>query len=106
MLQEREVERPGAREVIQLDVRACWRPRTVTCAKKSLPGAREDLFYRLNVFLLAAGLRDRPRDILPLARHLMQRHLRSGEVLPPAEPEAEARLGGPSLAGQCANSTT
>jgi len=37
-------------------------------------------------------LRERPRDILPLARHLMERHLRSGEILPPFEPEAEARL--------------
>ena len=37
-------------------------------------------------------LRERREDILPLARHLMQRHLRGGEVLPPFAPEAEARL--------------
>jgi two-component system NtrC family response regulator len=92
-LQERVIERIGGRNEIPVDVR-------VVCAThRNLPELiaagdfREDLFYRLNVFpLTLPALRERPRDILPLARHLMARHLRQGESLPSFEPEAEARL--------------
>ena len=38
------------------------------------------------------SLRDRPRDILPLSRHLIGRHLRAGEAMPEITPEAESRL--------------
>ena len=93
VLQEREVERLGARDVIQLDVRVLATSNRHLREEVAAGRFREDLFYRLNVFpLTLPALRDRPRDILPLARHLMQRHLRNGEVLPPFEPEAEARL--------------
>ena len=93
VLQEREVERLGGREVIQLDVRVLATSNRHLREEVAAGRFREDLFYRLNVFpLTVPPLRDRPRDILPLARHLMARHLRSGEILPQFEPEAEARL--------------
>ncbi|MGD8957912.1 MAG: sigma-54 dependent transcriptional regulator [Chromatiaceae bacterium] len=93
VLQEREVERLGGREVIQLDVRVLATSNRHLREEVAAGRFREDLFYRLNVFpLTLPPLRERPRDILPLARHLMQRHLRGGEVLPPFAPEAEARL--------------
>ncbi len=93
VLQEREVERLGGREVIQLDVRVLATSNRQLREEVAAGRFREDLFYRLNVFpLTLPALRERPRDILPLARHLMQRHLKGGEVLPAFEPEAEARL--------------
>jgi len=93
VLQEREVERLGGREVIQLDVRVLATSNRHLREEVAAGRFREDLFYRLNVFpLTVPPLRDRPRDILPLARHLMARHLRSGEILPQFEPEAEACL--------------
>jgi two-component system response regulator FlrC len=93
VLQEREVERLGGRDMIQLDVRVLATSNRHLREEVAAGRFREDLFYRLNVFpLTLPALRERPRDILPLARHLMQRHLRCGEVLPPLTPEAEARL--------------
>ncbi len=93
VLQEREVERLGGRELIQLDVRVLATSNRQLREEVAAGRFREDLFYRLNVFpLLLPPLRERTRDILPLARHLMQRHLRGGETLPVFEPEAEARL--------------
>ena len=93
VLQEREVERLGGREIIQLDVRVLATSNRHLREEVAAGRFREDLFYRLNVFpLTVPALRDRPRDILPLARHLMARHLRSGEAQPQFEPEAEAHL--------------
>jgi len=93
VLQEREVERLGGRDVIQLDVRVLATSNRHLREEVAAGRFREDLFYRLNVFpLTLPALRERPRDILPLARHLIQRHLRGGESLPHFEPEAEARL--------------
>jgi len=93
VLQEREVERLGGRELIQLDVRVLATSNRHLREEVAAGRFREDLFYRLNVFpLTLPPLRERSRDILPLARHLMERHLRAGESLPVFEPEAEARL--------------
>jgi len=93
VLQEREVERLGGRAMIQLDVRVLATSNRHLREEVAAGRFREDLFYRLNVFpLTVPPLRDRPRDILPLARHLIARHLRSGEILPQFEPEAEARM--------------
>jgi two-component system response regulator FlrC len=93
VLQEREVERLGGRELIQLDVRVLATSNRQLREEVAAGRFREDLFYRLNVFpLILPALRERPRDVLPLARFLLRRHLRSGEALPVFEPEAEARL--------------
>lgn len=75
VLQEKEVERLGARKTISLDV------RVVATSNRDLRLAvdngefREDLYYRLNVFPLSwLPLAQRPGDILPLAEHLIERH--------------------------------
>jgi two-component system, response regulator FlrC len=54
---------------------------------------REDLFYRLNVFPLhLAPLRERPRDILPIAQRLIERHCPPGLAMPNLCPSAERLL--------------
>lgn len=93
VLQEREVERIGGRELIQLDVRVLATSNRLLREEVAAGRFREDLFYRLNVFpLTLPALRERPRDILPLAHFLLIRHMRSGEAMPELLPEAEARL--------------
>jgi len=93
VLQEREVERLGGRDLIQLDVRVLATSNRHLREEVAAGRFREDLFYRLNVFpLTLPPLRERSRDVLPLARFLLQRHLRGGENLPLFEPDAEARL--------------
>lgn len=94
VLQEREVERLGSRKTIKLDV------RVIATSNRDLRQAvqagqfREDLFYRLNVFPLTwPALAERRADILPLARHLIERHCRQqGIAVPTIAPDAELRL--------------
>jgi DNA-binding NtrC family response regulator len=71
-LQEREFERVGGTQPLQVDV------RVVATSNRNLEQAlrtgllREDLYYRLNVIPLhLPPLRDRREDILPLARHFL-----------------------------------
>lgn len=75
VLQEREVERVGGRQLIALDV------RVIATSNRDLPDSvaagqfREDLFYRIAVFPLAwLPLRERVADIAPLATRLLAVH--------------------------------
>jgi two-component system response regulator FlrC len=76
VLQEREVERVGARKPIALDIRVLATTNRDLAGEVSAGRFREDLFYRLSVFPLAwHPLRQRPADILPLAELLLSKHV-------------------------------
>jgi len=94
VLQEREVERLGGRKTISLDV------RVIATSNRDLKEAvaegkfREDLYYRLNVFPLTwLPLAQRRDDILPLAKHLVQRITqKNGEQIPEFTAAARSKL--------------
>ncbi len=83
VLQEREVERLGGKDLIPLDVRVLATTNRKMREEVAAGRFREDLFYRLNVFPLhISKLHDRPADIIPLAKRLVQRHYTGGKPLP------------------------
>lgn len=93
VLQEREVERLGGRDVVNLDVRVIATSNRIMREEVAAGRFREDLFYRLNVFPLhLAPLRERPRDTLPIAQRLIERHCPANMPVPSLCPNAEQAL--------------
>src|SRR5580700_1990461 len=80
VLQDREFQRIGGKDVIKVDVRvmaATHRDLLKAIVDRSF---REDLYYRLNVINLELPpLRDRSEDILPLAEYLLKKHAVAGK---------------------------
>lgn len=75
VLQEREVERVGGRKAVELDIRVLATSNRDMAAEAAAGRFREDLYYRLNVFpLQIPPLRERPGDILPLAKRFLVMH--------------------------------
>jgi two-component system response regulator FlrC len=96
VLQEREVERVGGRKAIALDLRVVATSNRDLTEEIRKGKFREDLFYRLHVIpIRIPPLRQRRRDVVPLARYFLdlacRSHDRSGARL---SPEAEAVLEG------------
>jgi len=79
ILQERSVVRLGAQKAIDLDI------RVVAATNRDLKAAiaqntfREDLYFRLTAFKLTIpSLRERPKDILPLAEQFLSQQSNGG----------------------------
>ena len=94
VLQEREVRRVGENKMRAIDVRVIAATHRDLAAEVKAGRFREDLFFRLRVIeLLVPPLRERPEDILPLARQALARAA-AREKLPLKElsPEATRRV--------------
>ena len=93
VLQEREVERLGGREVIDLDVRVLATTNRNMREEVAAGRFREDLFYRLNVFPLhLTPLCQRQADILPLAIRLIRKYSPDGRSVPHLSRSAQQAL--------------
>ena len=91
VLQEREVERLGGKEPLALDVRVLATTNRDLRASVADGEFREDLYYRLNVLPLnLKPLRERPRDIVPLARAIAREVDASLRLTPAAEQQLSA----------------
>lgn len=93
-IQERVIDRVGGSRPIPVDIRILAtsnRDLMKSVAEKTF---REDLYYRLNVVNLAIPpLRDRPQDIIVLARHFVRKYARiNGFSAQPLTPKVEELL--------------
>jgi DNA-binding NtrC family response regulator len=80
-IQEREIDRVGGGKPVKVDIRIlATSNRDLTDAAKR-GTFREDLLYRLNVVnLRLPALRERPKDILALARHFGRKYAEANGV--------------------------
>lgn len=93
VLQEKEVERLGSQKKIKLAVRLLAATNQKLRSQMEQGRFREDLYYRLSVFPInIPALRNRPDDILPLARELLQRHHQEGKKVPEFDGQAISKL--------------
>ena len=75
VVQERELYRLGSTEATDIDVRIIAASNTNIVEEVRQGRFRADLFYRLNVCHIdIPPLRERKKDILPLARHFLKRY--------------------------------
>jgi len=93
VLQDREFQRIGGKDVIRVDVRiiaATHRELERAIADGSF---REDLYYRLNVVNIhLPPLRNRKEDIVALAEFLLKRHVKPGVGLPTITSELKTAM--------------
>ncbi len=84
VLQNKEIQVIGSSQVKKIDIRiiAATNKDLMPMVEKNL--FREDLYYRLMVIeIMVPPLRERPEDILPLARFFLQRFVREMQRDPP-----------------------
>jgi formate hydrogenlyase transcriptional activator len=75
VLQEREFERLGGTQTLQVDVRLVAATNRDLAEDVRVERFRSDLYYRLNVFPVhIPALRERPEDIPPLVAHFAEKY--------------------------------
>src|SRR5258705_679007 len=100
-IQEREIDRVGGGKPVKVDI------RIIATSNRDLADAvkrntfREDLLYRLNVVnLKLPAPRERPKDILALARHFARKYAEAnGVAFRPLAPDTERVLLGHAWRG-------
>jgi two-component system, NtrC family, response regulator AtoC len=93
ILEEKSLRRLGGLRSKQVDVRIIAATNSQLEEAVKTGTFRADLFYRLKVLTLELPpLRDRPEDILPLARHYLDRFSRQYRRPMRFRPDAETRL--------------
>jgi two-component system, NtrC family, response regulator AtoC len=93
ILEEKSLRRLGGLRSKQVDVRIIAATNSQLEEAVKAGAFRADLFYRLKVLTLELPpLRERPEDILPLARHYLERFSRQYRRPMGFRPDAEARL--------------
>jgi two-component system response regulator FlrC len=93
VLQEREVERLGARSMMSLDVRVLATTNRDLRTLVQVGAFREDLYYRLCVFpMTIPALRERRDDVLPLAMRLLEMRSPRGARIPALSADAAQLL--------------
>jgi two-component system response regulator FlrC len=95
MLQEKAVTPVGASKPVPCDVRVLATTNRDMVREIQEKRFREDLFFRLNVFPLETlALAQRPRDILPIAAHILVKYHEDISLLPMLSQGAIERLNG------------
>jgi DNA-binding NtrC family response regulator len=93
VIQEGEVLRMGGEHPRKVDVRIVAATNRALADEIAAGRFREDLYFRLNVIpIKLAPLRERPEDILALARHFLATHRTDSGRQLAFNPEAEATL--------------
>jgi two-component system, response regulator FlrC len=88
-IQEREIDRVGGGKPVKVNIRIIATSNRDLAAEARSGQFREDLLYRLNVVnLKIPALRERPADILALARHFVEKYAKANGV--PAQPLSES----------------
>jgi DNA-binding NtrC family response regulator len=93
VLQERQIERVGGQQSIEVDV------RVIAATNRNLQKLvkegkfREDLYYRINVVKIdLPPLRERPEDIPLLAQHFVEKYAVQGKPIKAVSPQAMEAL--------------
>jgi DNA-binding NtrC family response regulator len=80
-IQEREIDRVGGTKPVKVDIRIIATSNRDLAETVKHGTFREDLLYRLNVVnLRIPALRERPKDILALARHFAHKYAEANGV--------------------------
>ena len=93
VLEEGSIRRVGAIEARPVDVRIVAATNRDLEFESAGGGFRKDLFYRLSIVpIVVPALRDRPEDVLPLARHFVEVDARDRACVAPKIDDAACEL--------------